>query len=223
MLDAAAVPMSALTAWQAVFEKGLLTGSYAKERVPRVDEQGKVRGGDLAVGKRVLVLNAAGGVGIMAVQFARLAGARVVGTTSGRNREFVEGLGAEVVDYTATSMEEWVGGDEGRRFDLVLDCVGGAAMLDGWSAVKEDGVYISVAPGFKEPEGGKPKGVRAEWFVMESRGSELDAIGRFIEKGLVRGWVDSVWQIEQFEEAFAKTGTGRAKGKVVIKIAEDEK
>lgn len=222
LLDAAAIPMSALTAWQALFEKGLLTGSYAAETVPRVDEAGSVKGGDLALGKRVLVLNAAGGVGIMAVQFAKLAGAWVVGTTSERNREFVERLGAEVVDYSKTSMRDWVGGNEGRKFDLVFDCVGGMAMLDGWSAVKEDGVYISVAPGFKEPDEGKPKGVRGEWFVMESRGSELDAIGKLIEKGLARGWVDSVWEIEQFEEAFARTGTGRARGKVVMKFARDE-
>lgn len=222
MLDAAAVPMSALTAWQALFEKGLLTGEYGETSVPRIGEEGGVLGGELAKGKRVLVLNAAGGVGIQAVQFARLAGAEVVGTTSGRNAEFVKGLGAEVVDYTGTTMREWVRGEESRKFDLVFDCVGGDAMLGGWDAVKEGGVYVSVVPGFKEPEGGKPKGARSEWFVMESRGEELGRIGKFYERGLVKGWVDSVWSIEQFEEAFKKTATGRARGKVVIKIAEED-
>jgi NADPH:quinone reductase-like Zn-dependent oxidoreductase len=219
MVDAAAIPMSALTAWQAVFEKGLLTGTCAAESVPRVTDAGAVQGAELARGKRVLVLGAAGGVGIMAVQFARLAGAFVAGTASPRNTEFVRELGVEVVDYTKTSLKEWVGGEEGKKFDLVFDCVGGSAMLDGWNAVKEHGTYISVVPGFREPEGGKPVGVRNEWFVMDSRGSELAAIGRLIEKGLVKGWVDSVWRMEEFEKAFAKTATGHARGKVVIKVA----
>ncbi|KAK7192112.1 NAD(P)-binding protein [Paraphaeosphaeria sporulosa] len=220
--DASAIPMSALTAWQAVFEKGLLTGSYAPASVPRVTDAGEIQGAELAKGKRVLVLGAAGGVGMMAIQFARLAGAYVAGTASGRNDEFVRGLGAEVIDYTTTSLKEYVGGEEGKKFDLVLGCVGGNAMLDGWNAVKDNGTYICVTPGFREPDGGKPAGVRSEWFVMDSRGSELAAIGRFIEKGLVKGWVDSVWKMEDFEKAFAKTATGHARGKVVIKIAQDE-
>ncbi|ORY15342.1 hypothetical protein BCR34DRAFT_622966 [Clohesyomyces aquaticus] len=216
MTTAACVPMSALTAWQAVFEQGALSA------VPYVSDAGDVVGGQ-ARGKRVLVLGAAGGVGLMAVQFAKLAGTFVAGTAGPKNREFVLGLGVdEVVDYTTTSMEAWVSGSEDRKFDLVFDCAGGKSMLDGWNAVKKDGVYVSVVPGFKEPEGGKPEGMRSAWFVMESRGEELEAIGRFIEKGLVRTWVDSVWKIEEFEEAFAKTATGHARGKVVIKVAEDE-
>lgn len=222
MVDAAALPMSALTAWQGIFEKGLLTGEFSATSVPRVNGDGEVLGGELARGKRVLVLNAAGGVGIQAVQFARLAGAYVAGTTSQRNAAFVEGLGAEVVNYTVTTMKDWIRGEDGRKFDLVFDCVGGEAMLGGWDAVKEGGVYVSVVPGFKEPGGGKPKGVRSEWFVMESRGEELERIGKFYERGLVKGWVDSVWRVEQFKEAFERTATGRARGKVVIRFAEED-
>lgn len=187
MLDAASIPMSAYTAWQGIFEKGLLTGSYAPAAVPYVDSAGEMVGSDLAGGKRVLVLNAAGGVGVMAVQFAMLAGAHVAGTTSARNAEIVESLGVQLIDYTEISMLQWVDGDEGKRFDLVFDCVGGMAMLDGWNAGKENSVYISVAPGFREPEGGKPAGVQSEWFVMESRGTELAAIGRFYREGISEG------------------------------------
>jgi len=220
-IDAAAVPMSALTAWQAVFEQGLLTGSYTATSVPHVTDAGDVVGGQ-AKGKRVLVLGAAGSVGSLAVQFAKLAGAFVVGTASGRNQAYVKGLGAdEVVDYTKQSMAEWVASGADRKFDLVFDCVGGKSMLDGWNAIKEDSAYISITPGFREPEGGKPKGVRNIWFVMDSRGTELERIGRFIEKGLVKGAVDSVWQLEEFEQAFARTATGHAKGKVIIKVADE--
>ncbi|KAF2678579.1 NAD(P)-binding protein [Lentithecium fluviatile CBS 122367] len=221
MEEAATVPMSALTAWQALFEQGLLTGAYTPINVPHVSEEGEVYGGQ-AKGKRVLILGAAGGVGQMAVQFGKLAGAWVVGTASGRNQGYLTELGVdEVIDYTKTSVEDWIGDKEESKFDLVFDCVGGKSMIDGWTAVKPDGAYISVVPGFKEPEGGKPAGVQSKWFVMESRGNELEGIGRFIEKGMVRGCVDSVWKIEEFEEAFKKTASGHARGKVVLRIAEE--
>jgi NADPH:quinone reductase-like Zn-dependent oxidoreductase len=220
MVEASSVPMSAHTAWQALFEQGLLTGSF--EKVPQVDEEGVVRGSELAKGKRVLVLGAAGGVGLHAVQFAKLAGAWVAGTASEKNQAFLEGLGIdEVVDYRKMSVGEYVDGNEEKKFDLVLDCVGGKSMLDGWYGVKTRGVYVSVVPGFKEPEGGKPEGVRSVWFVMEARGKELEEIGKFYTKGLVRTSVDSVWGLEDFEKAFAKTASGHARGKVVIKVAED--
>jgi NADPH:quinone reductase-like Zn-dependent oxidoreductase len=220
MVDAASVPMSAHTAWQALFEQGLLTGSFAN--APYVNDAGEVVDGQ-AKGKRILILNAAGGVGLFATQFARLAGAYTVGTASAKNLSFVKELGAdEVIDYTKTTVKAWVGEGEDKKFDLVFDCVGGKSMLDGWNAVKKNGTYISVVPGFREPEGGKPEGVRNTWFVMEARGPELEKIGKFIEKGLVKTWVDSVWKIEEYNEAFAKTASGHARGKVVLKIAEDE-
>jgi NADPH:quinone reductase-like Zn-dependent oxidoreductase len=222
MVEAASIPMSALTAWQALFEQGLLTGKYEQDAVPHVDGEGKVVGGQ-AKGKRVLVLGAAGGVGTMAVQFAKLAGAFVAGTASVKNKAYLEELGAdEVVDYTKISMEEWVGGDATKKFDVVFDCAGRKSMLDGWNAVKENGAYISVVPGFTEPEGGKPAGVRTAWFVMVSRGEELEEISKFIEKGLVKGAVDSVWKLEEYEQAFAKTASGHARGKVVLKVTEDK-
>ncbi|KAF2112984.1 hypothetical protein BDV96DRAFT_497033 [Lophiotrema nucula] len=218
MRDAAGVPMSALTAWQGLFEQGQLS------LAPFVNGAGEVENSDAAKGKKVLVLGASGGVGIFAVQLAKLSGAWVAGTASSRNQDFLEELGIdEFIDYTKTSVENWINGEEGRRFDLVLDCVGGASMLDGWSAVKSHtGVYISIAPGFREPEGGKPEGVRSKWFVMDSRGEELEGIGKFITKGLVKTCVDSVWKLEEYKEAFAKTASGHARGKVVLKIAADE-
>ncbi|KAF2871544.1 hypothetical protein BDV95DRAFT_606979 [Massariosphaeria phaeospora] len=222
MVDAASVPMSAHTAWQALFEHGGLTGGLAN--APRVGAEGEVLGGQLAAGKRVLVLGAAGGVGLFAVQFAKLADAHVVGTASGRNEEFLKSIGIdEVVDYTKMSVEEWIGGDGARKFDLVFGCVGGDKnVMEGWAAVKGDGAYISVVPGFREPDGGKPEGVKSFWFIMEPRSKELEAIGRLMTKGLVKTRVDSVWRIEEYEKAFARTATGHARGKVVIQIVNDE-
>ncbi|KAF2797350.1 NAD(P)-binding protein [Melanomma pulvis-pyrius CBS 109.77] len=221
MQDAASVPMSAHTAWQALFEQGLLAGAFSN--APFVDDAGSLVGAQAAAGKRVLVLNAAGGVGLFATQFCKLAGAYTVGTSSARNAAFLRELGVdEVLDYSLTSVADWVGGDEERKFDLVLDCVGGASMLDGWAAVGRNAAYVSVVPGFKTPEAGIPVGVRAMWFIMESRAVELERIGRFFELGLLRTYVDSVWGIEEYKEAFAKTAGGHARGKVVLRIGEEE-
>lgn len=221
MVTAASVPMSANTAWQAIFEKGLLTGSFTPTSVPHVNEAGEAVLGQ-AKGKRVLVLGAAGGVGLMAVQFAKLAGAWVAGTASAKNEEFLKGLGIdEVIDYTKLSVKEYIANGN-NKFDVVLDGVGGKSMLDGWNGVTDTGAYISIAPGFKEPEGGKPAGVRSTWFVMEARGQELAGISKFFEKGMLKTSVDSVWKLEEFEKAFAKTASGHAKGKVVLKVSDEE-
>jgi NADPH:quinone reductase-like Zn-dependent oxidoreductase len=160
-------------------------------------------------------------VGLMGVQFARLASAYVVGTASAKNAAYLKELGVnEVLDYHVTTLAAYVGAGN-EKFDLVFDCAGGKAMLDGWNGVKDDGAYVSVVPGFKEPEGGKPVGVRSKWFVMEARGEELERIGKFFEKGMLKATVDSVWKLEEYEEAFGKTASGHARGKVVIGIAEE--
>ena len=220
MNSAACVPMSAYTAWQAIFEKGLLTGSFSPDSVPHINSSGEAVLNQ-AMGKRVLVLGAAGGVGVMAIQFAKLAGAFVAGTAGRKNEEFLKSLNIdEVIDYTKISVREYVSSND--KFDLVFDCVGGKSMLDGWNGVKGEGVYISIVPGFAEPEGGKPAGVRNEWFVMEPRGEELARISKFFEKGMLKASVDSVWKLEEFDEAFKKTASGHARGKVVFKISDAE-
>ena len=222
--EAASVPQSAITAWQALFEQGLLTGSFTPDTVPHVSSSGeKIFGGDLASGKRVLVLVAATAVGLMAVQFAKLAGATVYGTASAKNEAYLKELGVDgVIDYTKGSVEEWIGGDESKKFDVVFDCVGGKSMLDGWTAVKAGGAYPSIVPGFVEqPERGRPDGVKAKWFVLESRASDLEVIGKFIDLGKVKTTVDSVWKLEEYEEAFKRAGGWGARGKVVMKVAEE--
>ncbi|KAH3951158.1 hypothetical protein HBI56_085820 [Parastagonospora nodorum] len=218
-LEAASVPMSAHTAWQALFEHGRLTGSFAPTSLPRVNDDGGAVLGQ-ASGKRVLILGASGGVGLLAVQFAKLAGAHVTGTASAKNEEYLQELGIdEVIDYTQVSVHKYIASGS-SKFDLVFDCVGGKSMLDGWCGVAEGGTYISVVPGFKEPEGGKPVGVKSKWFVMEARGDELAQIGRFFEQGLLKATVDSVWELEDYEGAFGKTASGHARGKVVFKVAK---
>ena len=208
--EAASVPLSALSAWQALFVHAGLSAS-GKE------------GGENARRKRVLVTAAAGGVGVWAVQLARAAGAEVVGTCGAANGEFVRGLGAdEVLDYKVTDLKEWVGAEEGRRFDVVLDCAGGKTLEDAWTCVKDGGVVISVAqpPETKKPTENVRKDVRSVWFIVEPSRQQLGEIMRLVENGKCKGVVDSVWEIENWEKALERLKGGHTRGKVVLKLAE---
>ncbi|KAB5513338.1 hypothetical protein GE09DRAFT_1162618 [Coniochaeta sp. 2T2.1] len=216
--EAAATPLSALTAWQAVFVQGGLEVGGLKGRVD--DEEGAR---ERNRGKRVLVTGAAGGVGSWAVQFAALAGARVVGVCGAGKEGIVRELGAgEVVDYTRTSVEEWVAEDKGSEVDLVVDCVGGKALEGAWRAVKDGGSIVSV---YCEPETVRPAGLekvlsKSLFFILETSGAQLGEIAKLLEAGKARPLVDSVWPLDEFEKAFERLDSGRARGKVVIKIRD---
>ncbi|ESZ94868.1 hypothetical protein SBOR_4744 [Sclerotinia borealis F-4128] len=195
--EAACIPLSAFTAWQALFVYGGLRCLFASDAK---EENG---------GKTVLVDAASGGVGVMVVQFARAGGVGwVVGICSGRNRELVGRLGAdEIVDYGEESIEEW-GERSGRKVDLVVDMEGGKVV-----SVKED-------PNAWRPKEGVADDVEGIFFVMEPEGWQLEETARLIEMGQVRAVVDSVWPLSEFEKAFAVVEGGHAKGKVVINVRD---
>src|SRR5205814_8230482 len=116
-VQAAAVPLSALTAWLALFE-------HAR----------------LEAGQTALIHGGAGGVGVFAVQLARWVGAQVIATASARHRDLLHGWGAsEIIDYTTTRFEEVVQG-----VDFVFDTVGGDTLQRSWQVVKPGGVLASV-------------------------------------------------------------------------------
>ncbi|KAF4447061.1 hypothetical protein F53441_9360 [Fusarium austroafricanum] len=198
--ETAACPISALTAYQSLFTKGLL--------------HPKALAGDEAARKknsmvRLLINGAAGAVGSWTVQMARLAGvetiAAVVGTQS---IDFIRQLGAtEIIDYKKQIIREWVAEDpESRQFDLVLDCIGKPDVAQTWYAVRDGGILIAIS---FDPE--------------ESRlGDDLDVITKLLEAGKLKPNIDSVVGLDDFEEAWDKVESGRAKGKVVVKIIDEE-
>lgn len=207
--EAASVPLSALSAWQALFVHGKLTA-------PGADATGKNKG------KRILVTAASGSVGIWGVQLAHLAGAEVVGTCGPSNVEFVKSLGADtVLDYTKIDLLEWVSEDrEARGFDVILDCIGGQTLTDAWKCARRQGKVVSVAepPDPKKPTDGISHGVQGVWFIVVPNGQELKQITGLIDEGKAKFVVDSVYELEEYEKAFERLEGGHAKGKVVLRV-----
>jgi NADPH:quinone reductase-like Zn-dependent oxidoreductase len=191
-VHAAAVPLSALTAWQALFDQA-----------------------SLASGQRVLIHGAAGGVGTFAVQLARWRGAHVIGTASARNAPFLRDLGAdEVIDYTTTRFEDKV-----RDVDLVLDAVGGDTLERSWSVVKRGGVLVTVA-GEVSPDKAATHGVRGVFFIVEPNSSQLIQIARLIDAGSIRPIVEVVLPLSRARDAYKQGLRGHTRGKLVLWVAD---
>jgi NADPH:quinone reductase-like Zn-dependent oxidoreductase len=207
--ESASVPLSALTAWQALFvHAGLNIDTGAG-----IGKQGE------RASKRVLVTGASGAVGMWVVQLARLVGAEVVATCGSDNVEFVKSLGAtEVVDYKTTSLKEWAHMDENDKVDVVIDCVGKGSLKDAWWCVKDGGVLMSI---YQPPEQMKPadwtgSDVKNLFFIMEPNGPQLQKITDLINRGKFQVNLDSVWALEEYEEAVKRLESGRTRGKVVL-------
>ena len=128
-----------------------------------------------------LIAGAAGGVGHLAVQFAKHAGARVIGTGSSRNRDFVLGLGAdEYVDYTSQDAAESV-----SDVDVAFDTVGGATTESLLATVREGGTLVTIAGAPPEQAAGE-RGVRADLLVMSPSSEQLSRIADLVAAGEVR-------------------------------------
>jgi NADPH:quinone reductase-like Zn-dependent oxidoreductase len=188
--QAAATPLSALTAWQALFDHAQLTP-----------------------GQRVLIHGAAGGVGSFAVQLARWRGAHVIGTASARNISFVRELGAdEVIDYRATSFETAIG-----DVDIVLDTIGGTTLERSWSVLRLDGLLITIVRP-PSPEWANGRDARGVFFIVEPRRDQLMELGRLIDAGVVRPMVEAVLPLEQAREAYERGAREHPRGKLVLAV-----
>jgi NADPH:quinone reductase-like Zn-dependent oxidoreductase len=187
-IRAAAVPLAALTAWQALFEAG-----------------------KLYEGQTVLIHGAAGGVGHFAVQFARRAGARVLATASARNQEFVSRLGADkVIDYEAARFEEAAG-----DVDIVLDTVGGETQERSFGVLKEQGRLISVV-GEPSQVLAAANNVWAQLLVARPDGELLAEICKMLDRGEVAPTVEVVLPLAEAQRAHELIESGHTRGKIVL-------
>jgi NADPH:quinone reductase-like Zn-dependent oxidoreductase len=192
-VQAAAVPLSALTAWQALFEHA-----------------------SLVAGQTVLIQGAAGGVGVFAVQLAHWAGVHVIATASVRNRDFLLELGAnEVIDYTTTRFEDVV-----HDVDLVFDTVGGDTLQRSWQVIKPGGALVTIVSPRPSFEKAKAPGIRPFWFIVEPNRDELIQIGSLIDAGHLRPIIDTVFPLAQARQAYEQGARGHTRGKIVLRVVD---
>ncbi len=191
---AAVVPLSALTAWQALFDHARLMAD-----------------------QKVLIHGGAGGVGTFAVQFARWRGAHIIATASARNFGFLRGLEAEeLIDYEAERFEDRV-----RDADVVLDLVGGNTLERSWGTLRRGGVLVSTV-NKPSQEKAAAYGVRGIFFIVEPNRKELVEIGGLIDAGLVRPLVEAICPLERAREAFECGLKGHVRGKFVLRVAVED-
>jgi NADPH:quinone reductase-like Zn-dependent oxidoreductase len=188
--QAAALPVAGMTAWQALFDRG-----------------------GLQRGQTALIAGAAGGVGHLAVQFAKIAGARVIGTGSSRNRDFVLGLGAdEYVDYTERDVSEAVSG-----VDVAFDAVGGETTQSLVPTVREGGVLVTIANAPPE-EAARARGASAELLVMSPSSEQLARIAELVASGEVGVEISELLALTDVQRAHELSESGHARGKLVLTV-----
>lgn len=212
---AAGVPLAGLTALQALR-----------------DELGLRRG------SRVFIPGGAGGVGTFAIQIAKWLGAEVTTTASPRGRALVERLGADIViDYTSERFEDRV-----RDMDGVFDLIGGETLIKSFGVVKPGGKVVSVTAmpepqtalkdldrgiglatmfwlaSFRLRAQARKHGVTYRFLFMHPSGAELAELGELINDGKLEPIIDRVFPFDEIDQAFAYLESGRAKGKVVVRM-----
>jgi NADPH:quinone reductase-like Zn-dependent oxidoreductase len=186
--QAAAIPVAGLTAWQALFDRG-----------------------GLRRGQTALIAGAAGGVGHFAVQFARHAGARVIGTGSSRNRDFVLGLGAgEYIDYTQQDISKSASG-----VDVALDTVGGETTQALVATLREGGILVTIAAAPPE-QLARERQVRAELLIMSPSPEQLARIADLVAAGDIHVEIAQVLPLSEVKRAHELSESRHVRGKLIL-------
>jgi NADPH:quinone reductase-like Zn-dependent oxidoreductase len=167
-----------------------------------------------APGITVLIHGAAGGVGSFASQIARNMGARVIGTATGPDLDYLKSLHVdEVIDFKRERFEEKASG-----VDAVVDLVGGETLARSYAVVKKGGVLVTTVQPVDE-SAAKQAGIRAVQMFMKRSAADLAELARLVEKGAVKPRLSQTMELRQAREAQELSETGRAQGKVVLKVA----
>ncbi len=192
-VEAGALPLAGLTAWQALVETA-----------------------DVEPGQRVLVLAAAGGVGHLAVQIAKARGAHVIGTARAEKHAFLAELGVdEAIDYTSEAVDERV-----RDVDVVLDLVGSEESGMAIATLRDGGLFIVVpsAVGLEslvERAGGR---ARVTGILVEPDRAGMEALAGLVAEGALRPHVSGTFPLEEAARAHELGETGRTQGKLVLTV-----
>lgn len=198
-VEAAGVPLAALTAWGLVVET-----AHAHE------------------GQRILIHAGSGGVGHFAVQFAAYFGAHVTATASARNAAWLRELGAAVViDYTTTRFEEVV-----SEADVVIDLVGNVHDDTGTRSLqvlRPGGLYVLVPTGSWAgyADAAADAGVRATSYKVVPDGGALATIARLLDSGAVQVYIDKVFDLADAASAHRALEDGHTRGKIVLRVSDD--
>jgi NADPH:quinone reductase-like Zn-dependent oxidoreductase len=188
-VEAASVPIGALTAWQGLFD-------HAR----------------LQKGERVLIHGGAGAVGVWALQFARRTGAHVITTASARNIDFLRKLGADaVIDYRAEQFEDRAG-----KFDVIFDAVGGQVRDRSWKVLNPKGRLVTIAAG---SEGTKDARIEQAFFIVEPNANQLKEVSRLLDNEELLYFVDAEVPFAEAPAAYGgKIENRLGRGKIVISL-----
>src|SRR6266699_2306570 len=192
-VEAAGVPLAALTAWQALI-------GTAK----------------LSAGQTVLIHGGSGSVGSFAIQIAKARGAKVIATASTPNQDLLKQLGADVaIDYTKTKFE-----DVAKDVDVVLDSVGKGTLARSYGLVKKGGFIVSIV-GRPDPTQLEKHGIHGASISVEPNSSELAEIGRLIDEKKIKVIVSQTFPVAEAAKAQEQIATHHTRGKIVLKVAEE--
>lgn len=193
--QAAGIPVASLTAWRTL-----------------------IGAADVQKDQRVLIHGGAGGVGSIAVQLAHRRGAHVIATASERNHEYLKSIGAdEVIDYRTTRFE-----DAAKNIDVVLDTVGGDTLARSPVVVREGGMLLSIA-GIPSAQACTERKIRCpKWSAQNPRyaGEQLEKVGQLFDTGTLKMTLEAVFPLAEANEALELSETGRARGKIIVKVRD---
>src|SRR6266481_4308616 len=193
--EAAGVPSVALTAWQSLVDKA-----------------------NVQPEQTVLIQGASGGVGMFAIPFAKIRGAKVFATASTANQDFLKQLGADVaIDYKTQKFEEIA-----KDVDVVVDGVGGETLARSYPIVKRGGFLVSLVGRVDQAQLDK-HGIRGVSLEAESNGDPLAQIGRLIDEKKIKVVVSQTFPLADAAKAQTKADTGHARGKIVLKVRDEPK
>jgi NADPH:quinone reductase-like Zn-dependent oxidoreductase len=188
--QAAAIPLAGLTAWQGIFDHG-----------------------KLQTGQKILIQGASGGVGTLAIQLAKWKGAYVIGTSSGKNIDFLRNLGAdEVIDYETAHFEEIL-----HDIDVVFDTIGGEVQMNSLKVLKPGGILVSTV-GIKDEAAVKAKGVQGIAYMAKSLPDQLRQMAQLIDEGKLKPVIAKIFPLKDAAEAQKESEKGHTRGKIVLTV-----